>query len=117
MERTSQFQDIPGVVGMINGRKMISSHPEQYLEQNRDYNGWTNEVNCNVVLLWDPYGMIVDAVVNCPSNFHDSKSTLWENVYDHISALPAGFIVVCDSAFETRCNLEGKHVGGIHHHI
>ena len=107
-ERTAGFLDIPGVVGMIDGRKMTSMHPEGFLEQNRDYNGWTKEVNRNVVLLWDPCGKVVDAVVNTPGNFHDSKSTLWGNIYDHIVALPEGFIVVCDSAFETRGSLDGK---------
>ena len=100
--RTASFLDIPGVVGMIDGRKVPSLHPDDFLAQNRDYNGWTKEVNRNVVLLWDPYGKIVDAVINCPGNFHDSKSTLWGNIYDHIIAMPAGYIVVCDSDFETR---------------
>ena len=109
-DRTSSFLDIPGVVGMIDGRKMKSLHPENFLEQNRDYNGWTKEVNRNVVLLWDPNGKIVDAVVNTPGNFHDSKSALWGNIYEHIIALPDGFIVVCDSAFETRGDLKGKLV-------
>ena len=68
------------------------------------------EVNRNIVLFWDPYGKIVDAVVNCPGNFHDSKSTLWGNICKHIGAIPAGFIVVCDSAFETRGDLKGKLV-------
>jgi len=108
--RTAGFHDIPGVVGMIDGRKMPSLHPDEFLEQNRDYNGWTKEVNRNVVLLWDPFGKIIDAVVNCPGSFHDSKSTLWGNIYDHIVAMPAGFIVVCDSAFETRGALKGKLV-------
>ena len=67
--RTAMFLDIPGVVGMIDGRKMSSLYPEEFLEQNRDYNGWTKEVNRNVVLLWDPYRKIVDAVVNSPRNF------------------------------------------------
>ena len=95
-DRTAVFLDIPGVVGMIDGRKMSSLHPDEFLEQNRDYNGWTKEVNRNVVLVWDPYGKIVNAVVNCPGNFHDSKSTLWRNIYEHIVAMPAGFVVVCD---------------------
>ena len=106
--RTAAFLDIPGVVGMIDGRKMPSLHPDDFLSQNRDYNGWTKEVNRNVVLLWDPFGKIVDAVINCPGNFHDSKSTLWGNMYDHIIAMPEGYIVVCDSAFETRGELKGK---------
>ena len=108
--RTAVFLDIPGVVGMIDGRKMPSLHPADFYEQNRDYNGRTKEVNRNVVLLWDPYGKIVDAVINCPGNFHDSKSTLWGRIYDHIVAIPAGYVVVCDSAFETRGDLAGKLV-------
>ena len=108
--RTASFMDIPGVVGMIDGRKMQSLHPADFYEQNRDYNGWTKEVNRNVVLLWDPYGKIVDAVINCPGNFHDSKSTLWGKIYEHIVDMPAGYVVVCDSAFETRGDLAGKLV-------
>ena len=40
-EKTSGFLEIPGVVGMIDGRKMGSLQPPEWLEQNRDYNGWT----------------------------------------------------------------------------
>ena len=89
-ERTAGFLEIPGVVGMIDGRKMDSLQPSDWLEQNWDYNGWTKEVNRNAVLLWDPYGKIVDAAINCPGNFHDSKCTLWGNIYNHIIDTPAG---------------------------
>ena len=109
-ENTAAFLDIPGVIGMIDGRKMPSLFPSGWLEQNRDYNGWTKEVNRNLVLLWSPDGLIVDAAVNCPGNFHDSKSTLWTGIYDHIANLPDGFIVVCDSAFVCTGRMEGKLV-------
>ena len=52
----------------------------------------------------------MDAGVNLPGNFHDSKSTLWCNIYDHIMALPDGYVVVCDSAFNTGGRLKGKLV-------
>ena len=100
--RTALFLDIPGVVGMIDRRKMPSLHPDKFLAQNRDYNGWTKEVNWNFVLLRDPYGKIVDAVISCPCNFHDSNGTLWGDIYHHIIAMPVRYIVVCESAFETR---------------
>ena len=108
--KTSLFFDIPGVVGMIDGRKMVSLHPAEWLDQNRDYNGWTKEVNRNVVLLWNTEGLIVDAAVNCPGNFHDSKSCLWARMYEHIAALPDGFVVVCDSAFHCSGPMAGKLV-------
>ena len=50
----------------------------------------------------------MDAAVDTPGSFHDFKSTLWGNIYDHIVALPDRFIAVCDSAFETRELLDGK---------
>ena len=109
-ERTSMFLDIKGVVGMIDGRKMVSLQPTEWLAQNRDYNGWTKEVNRNVVLLWDTDGLIVDAAVNTPGNFHDSKSSLWARIYDHIADLPDGFVVVCDSAFHCSGPMAGKLV-------
>jgi len=52
-ERTLSFLDIAGIVGMIDGWMMIPLQPVEWLDQNRDYNGWTKEFNYNVVLLWD----------------------------------------------------------------
>ena len=75
-ERTKGFLDIEGVIGMIDGKKLRTLQPENELEQNRDYNGWTGDVNRNLVLVWDTYGKIVDAAVNVPGSFHDSKSAL-----------------------------------------
>ena len=90
------------------GRLVHELQPAEWLDQNRDYNGWTKEVNRNVVLLWNTDGIIVDAAVNPPGNFHDSKSSLWGRIYDHIAALPDGFVVVCDSAFHCGGPMEGK---------
>ena len=67
-------------------------------------------MNRNLVLLWDPYGKIIDAAVNTPGNFHDSKSSLWCDIYQHIKKLPDGFKIVCDSDFATKGDLEGKIV-------
>ena len=100
-EKTSSFLDIPGVVGFLDGNKLRSLSPEDYYDQNRDYNGWTKDVNRNLLLLWTPHGKIVDAVVNAPGNFHDSKSARIGNIYKHISKLPDGYKVVCDDAFTT----------------
>ena len=87
---------------------MVTLNPPNSLDQNRDYNGWHSTVNRNLVLVWDPQGKIVDAAVNLPGNFHDSKSTLWCRIYNHIMDLPDGYIVVCDSAFMTSGSLENK---------
>ena len=46
--------------------------------------------------------------MNLPRNFHDSKATLWCRIYDHLRALPDGYIVVCDSAFMTSGTLKNK---------
>ena len=83
-ERTQLFLDIPGVVAMVDGDKIVTQSPGEHLEQNRDYNGWTRDVNRNLVLVWDNFGKIVDAAVNMPGSFHDSKSTLWSNMYNHM---------------------------------
>ena len=101
-ELTEDFEDIPGVLVMIDRRKMVSLHPPTSLEQNREYNGWTEDVNRNVDLLWSPYGKIIDAAVNTPGRFHDSKSTLWCNISSHIVSLPDGYDVVCYSAFTVK---------------
>ena len=107
-KRTAQFLDIPNVVAMIDGNKLESFNPQDYLDQNRDWNGWTRDANRNLVLVWDPFGKIVDAAVNTPGNFHDSRAALWCNIYDHITSLPEGFKVVCDDAFKTQGGLKGK---------
>jgi len=106
---TKGFTGLPGaVVAMIDGKKLESLYPSDLSDQNRDYNGWTHDVFRNLVVVWDPEGKIVDVGVNLPGNFHDSKSTLWCHVYDHIAALPDGHIVVCDSAFTCSGDMEGK---------
>ena len=64
----------------------------------------------NIVLLLNPDGLIVDAAVNCPGNFQDNKSSLWAKIYNHIVAMPDGFVVVCDSAFHCKGPLAGKLV-------
>jgi len=61
--KTSSFLDITGVVGMVDGRKMLCLQPAEWLDQNRDYNGWTKEMNRNFVLLWNTVKLIVDAAV------------------------------------------------------
>ena len=38
-KRTYIFPDIEGVVGMIDGKKLVSLNPAICAEQNRDYNG------------------------------------------------------------------------------
>ena len=65
-ERTKQFTGLPGVVAMIDGLKLGSLSPADYIKQNNDYNGWTCDVNRNLCLVWDPFGLVVDAVVNAP---------------------------------------------------
>ena len=93
---------------MIDGKKLPSKNLQENLEQNRDYNGWKGTTNRNLIIVWDTFGKIVDVGVNLPGNFHDSKSTLWCAIYEHIANLPDGYIVVCDSAFTTSGNLTGK---------
>ena len=63
---TSQFLDIEGVVAMVYGNKLVSFEPANNILQNRDYNGWTKDVNRNLILVWDPFGKIIDAGVNLP---------------------------------------------------
>ena len=90
-ERTNMFLDISGVVAMINGDKLRSKTPLITDDQNRDYNRWTKDINRNLLLVWDLFGKIVDAVVNIPGSFHDLKVTKWGNVYEHVSNLPSGY--------------------------
>ena len=55
-ERTKMFLDILGVVAMMDGDKLRSKTPLSTNDQNRDYNGWTKDVNRNLLLVWDPFG-------------------------------------------------------------
>ena len=107
-QRTAQFLDIPNVVAMVDGNKLESFNPQDPILQNRDWNGWTRDANRNLVLVWDPFGKIVDAAVNAPGNFHDSRSASWCRIYDHIAAIPDNYKVVCDDAFKTKGILQGK---------
>ena len=60
------------------------------------------------MLVWDPYGKIVDGAVNTPGNYHDSRSTSWCNLHGNIMHIPDGFKIVCDSEFAIGGELEGK---------
>ena len=60
------------------------------------------------MLLWDPIGNIVNAAINMPGSFHDSKATLYANLYSHIADFPEPFCIICDSAFQTGGKLGGK---------
>jgi hypothetical protein len=107
---TKQFLDIVGVVAMVDGNKLISFEPSNHILQNRDYNGWTKDVNRNLVLVWDPFGKIIDAAVNLPGCYHDSRSSLWCKIYDHVAKLPDGYKCVCDDAFCTVGKVKDKLV-------
>ena len=85
----------------MDGLKVKTKAPEETDLQNRDYNGWTGDVNQNLLLVWDPRGKIVDCTINAPGNFHDGKSARWGRIYNHILQIPQGFLTVCDSAFST----------------
>ena len=99
---------IPGGIDMLDGMKRVYIAPDDRKRQNRDYNGWTGDENRNVLLLWDPFGKIIDAVVNIPGSYHDSRAAKWDEIYSHISTLPNNYKVVCDSAF--RCDGELEKV-------
>ena len=95
---------------MVYGDKLVTQSPPDHLLQNRDYNGWTKDVKRNLVLVWDPFGRIVDAAANMPGCFHDSKSTKWGNIYDHVRRIPDGYKCCCDDAFSTLGDLANKLV-------
>ena len=42
VKKTAWFLHIPGL-GMVDGRKMITLYPNDWLEQNQDYNDCTKE--------------------------------------------------------------------------
>ena len=71
------------VIEMIDVLKFESFEPSNYLEYNRDFNGWQSIVNKNLEVVWYPRGKVVDAGVNFHGNFHDSKSVVWHHAYDH----------------------------------
>lgn len=109
-DKTKYFLSIPGVIGMLDGKRLKTRRDEDDNVQNRNYSAWTSDHNRNMLFLWSPEGKIIDCGLNFPGNFHDSKSAVWSNVYEHIADLPTGFKVACDSAFYTRGKLSGKLV-------
>ena len=109
-KRTQQFLDIPNVVGFIDSDKLPTLQPSDLDLQNCNYNGWTKECLQNIVLIWNTHGQIVDCAVNLPGNFHDSRSTKWGGLYDHIGKLPDPYKVCCDDSFYTGGFLQGKLV-------
>ena len=107
-ECTLRFMDCLNVIAMMDGDKLVSKNPDKSILQSRDCNGWTKDTNRNAVLVWDPFGKIVDAVVNAPGNYHDSRSTKWGNIYDHCIKIPTLFKCVCDDTFYTQGELQDK---------
>jgi len=93
---------------MLDGKKLTTLQPADALDQNAYYNGWTVDINRNLVLIWDPYGKIICTAVNTPWSFHDFKSTLWCDMYNHILKIPDGYKIVRDSAFATGGKLKGN---------
>ena len=67
-------------------------------------------MNRNVVLVWDVFGKIVDAAINAPGTFHDSRSAWWCKIFDHCRDLPDGYKCCCDDAFYTQGDLMNKLV-------
>jgi len=107
-EQTSKFLELQNVVGMLDGKKFSTLNADDPLDQNSDYNGWSGGTFRGAVFLWDPFGKIIDAGINMPGSFHDSKASLDANIYKHIKDLPEPYCIVCDSAFQTGGKLEGK---------
>ncbi len=95
---------------MIDGTKVETKTPGDHVLQNRDYNGWTKDLNRNMVLVWDPFGMIIDAAFNLPGNFHDSKPVWWCKIYKHLEALPSPYKCVCDDKVYASGKMAGKLV-------
>ncbi len=98
-ERTASLLDIPDVVAMIDGTKVETKASGDHVLQNRDYNGWTKDVKRNLVLVWDPFGKIVDAAINLPGNFHNSKSAWWCKIYKYLEGLPPPSIAFVTTPF------------------
>ena len=109
--RTKAFQDCESVVAFIDGLMIDTLNDDDPVAQNGDYNKWKSDCFRKYILIWDTEGRCVDCGVNLPGSFHDSKCAFVANIYEHIAALPDGFVVVADSAFNTTHKLlEGKVV-------
>mmetsp|Transcript_2786 Transcript_2786/g.8191 ORF Transcript_2786/g.8191 Transcript_2786/m.8191 type:complete len:406 (+) Transcript_2786:189-1406(+) len=109
-QRTSDFDLVPNVVAMGDGIKTRSKNDEDAVKQNADYTGWKEDVFRDCVFITDPFGKIVDAAVNYPGSFHDSKKALWSKIYDHIKEVPHPYRIAVDSAFSATGDLRGKVV-------
>ena len=79
--------------------KVQTKNDPDPVAQNRDFTLWKEDTYWDCVFTTDPYGRIVDAAVNYPGNFHDSKKALWSHMYEHILAIPPPYRVASDSAF------------------
>ena len=84
-EETTYFVDCANVIAMLDGDKIKGRQPQETQLQNRDCDGWTKEVHRNYLLLWYAFGKIVDAGVNAPGNYHDSRTATWCGIYHQIT--------------------------------
>lgn len=107
-ERTSDFDLVPNIVALVDGMKVRTKNDPDPIAQNRDFTLWKEDTFRDCVFITDPYGRIVDAAVNYPGNFHDSKKALWSHMYEHILALPAPYRVASDSAFVASGDFKDK---------
>ena len=82
------------------------TNSQDAMSQNSDYNGQTSDMYQGTVLLWDPFGKIVNAAINMPGSFHDSKQHFMQ-LCTHIADLPDPLCMMCDSTFQTRGKLGG----------
>ena len=104
-----QWMNISNVGVMLDGNKLPSLNPIDSDSQNCNYNGWIRGCNREVLMLWEPYRKIIDCIVNCSGNFHDSKMSKWQRVYNHILQILDNY-KVCNNAFVTTGLLGNKFV-------
>ena len=85
--------------------KLGLAQSENYLIQNRYYNGWTGSCHVNSVFVFAPYRKIKMAAINAPGCWHDS--TIAEHgVYNRIGEVHKkyGGKIVVNSAFNVKAH-------------
>ena len=59
--------------GAADGLKVLIQQSNNWMTQNRFYNGWKDSSYVNGVFVFAPDGLIRMATINCPGSWHDSQ--------------------------------------------
>ncbi|KAF9484657.1 hypothetical protein BDN70DRAFT_825117 [Pholiota conissans] len=89
---------LSGAFGSIDGLNLPTQTSNDPDIENATYNGWLSEHFISSVIVFSPEGLILDANVNAPGSWHDSRVArpIYEKPHHDT---PDGFYLVADTAF------------------